>query len=101
MSTLLFREGVARLLGTEPEFGVAGDRGSVEDALQVLKQQSIDIVLLDFYRGERDGKEFLGLAREQSFGGKVLLVTAGVPRCEVVDLIGVKTWGMELHLSRW
>jgi two-component system, NarL family, nitrate/nitrite response regulator NarL len=83
----LFREGMARLLGAESEFEIAGDCGSVEDALQVLKQKFIDIVLLDFYLGERDGKEFLRLAREQSFGGKVLLVTAGVPRCEVVDLI--------------
>jgi DNA-binding NarL/FixJ family response regulator len=92
----LFREGVARLLGAEIGFEVAGDCGSVEDALQVLKQRSIDIVLLDFYLGERDGKEFLRLAREQGFVGKVLLVTVGVPRCEVVDLIRAGVSGIFL-----
>ena len=92
----LVREGVARLLGAEPEFEVAGDCGSVEDALQVLKQQSIDLVLLDFYLGERDGKEFLRLAREEGFAGKVLLVTARVPRCEVVDLIRAGVSGVFL-----
>jgi DNA-binding NarL/FixJ family response regulator len=92
----LFREGVARLLGAEPEFEVAGDCGTVEDALQVLKQKSIDLVLLDFYLGERDGKEFLRLARKQGFAGKVLLVTVGVPRCEVVDLIRAGVSGIFL-----
>jgi len=92
----LFREGVARLLGAEPEFEVAGDCGSVEDALQVLKHKSIDLVLLNFYLGERDGKEFLRLAREQGFAGKVLLVTARVPRCEVVDLIRAGVSGVFL-----
>jgi len=83
----LFREGVARLLGADPEFEVAGDCGTVDDALQVLKQKSIDIVLLGFYLGESDGREFLRLAREQGFAGKVLLVTSGVPRFELVDVI--------------
>jgi DNA-binding NarL/FixJ family response regulator len=92
----LFREGVARLLGAEPEFEVAGDCGSIEDALQVLKQKSIDLVLLDFYLGERDGKDFLRLASEQGFVGKVLLVTAGVPRCEVVDLVRAGVSGIFL-----
>ncbi|MGA2981795.1 MAG: response regulator transcription factor [Terriglobales bacterium] len=92
----LFREGVARLLGTEPEFEVAGDCGSLEDGLQSLKEKSIDLVLLDFYLGERDGKEFLRLARDQGFLGKVLLVTVGVPRCEVVDLIRAGVSGIFL-----
>jgi DNA-binding NarL/FixJ family response regulator len=92
----LFREAVARSLGAEPEFEVAADCGSLEDALQVLKQKSIDLVLLDSYLGERNGKEFLRLAREQGFVGKVLLVTVGVPRCEVVDLIRAGVSGIFL-----
>jgi len=92
----LLREGVARLLGAEPEFEVLGDCGSIEDGLQVLKQESIDIVLLDFYLGKHDGKEFLLLAKEQGFVGKVLLVTAGVPRSEVVDLIRAGVSGIFL-----
>jgi DNA-binding NarL/FixJ family response regulator len=92
----LFREGVRRLLGAEPEFEVAGDCESIEGALQVLKERSIDIVLLDFYLGERDGKEFLRLAKEQGFGGKVLLVTVGVPQYEVVDLIRAGVFGIFL-----
>jgi len=92
----LFREAMARLLGSEPEFEVADDCASVEDALQVLKQHSIDIVLLDFYLGEHNGKEFLRLAREEGFAGKILLVTAGVARYEVADLIRAGVSGIFL-----
>lgn len=83
----LFREGVARLLGAESEFEIAGDYGSIEEGLGGLKERSIDIVLLDFYLGDRNGKEFLRLARENRFAGKVLLVTVGIDEANATDLI--------------
>jgi len=83
----LFRESVSRLLSVEPGFDVVAHCGTIEDALQVLRQKSIDLVLLDFDLGERDGREFLRLAREQGFNGKILLVTAGVDDGAVSELI--------------
>ena len=83
----LFREGVARLLGAEPGFEVAGDCGSIEEALGILKEKSIDVVLLDFYLGNRNGKEFLRLARLHGFDGKVLLVTVGIDEGDATNLI--------------
>ena len=83
----LFRESVSRLLGVEPGFDVVADCGTIEEALQVLRRTSIDLVLLDFDLGGRDGKEFLRSAREQGFNGKVLLVTAGVDAGSVSELI--------------
>lgn len=83
----LFRESVSRLLGVEPGFDVVAHCGTIEDALQVLHRTSIDLVLLDFDLGGRDGKEFLRAAREQGFHGKVLLVTAGVDAGSVSELI--------------
>lgn len=74
----LFRESVSRLLGAEPGFEVVAHCGTIEEALQVLRRKSIDLVLLDFDLGERDGREFLRLAKEQGFHGKILVVTAGV-----------------------
>jgi two-component system, NarL family, nitrate/nitrite response regulator NarL len=83
----LFRESVSRLLGVEPGFDVVAHCGTIEEALQVLRRTSIDLVLLDFDLGGRDGKEFLRSAREQGFNGKVLLVTAGVDEGSVSELI--------------
>jgi len=83
----LFRESVSRLLNVEPGFDVVAHCGTIEEALQVLRQKAIDLVLLDFDLGERDGREFLRLAREQGFNGKILLVTAGVEPGVVSELI--------------
>jgi two-component system, NarL family, nitrate/nitrite response regulator NarL len=83
----LFREGLARLLAVEPGFEVAGNSGSIEEALGLLKEKSVEIVLLDFYLGDRNGTEFLRLARLHGFAGRVLLVTAGVDETNATDLI--------------
>jgi two-component system, NarL family, nitrate/nitrite response regulator NarL len=83
----LFRESVSRLLSVEPGFDVAAHCGTIEEALQILHRKSIDLVLLDFDLGGRDGKEFVRLAREQGFHGKVLLVTAGVDAGSASELI--------------
>jgi DNA-binding NarL/FixJ family response regulator len=83
----LFRESVGRLLATEPDFRVVAHCGTIPDALQVLRQTAIDMVLLDFDLGEHDGREFVRLAVAEGFAGKILVVTAGVDRTAVTDLL--------------
>ena len=83
----LFRESVSRLLSAEAGFEVVAHCGAIEEALQVLGRKPIDLVLLDFDLGERDGREFLHKAREQGFKGKVLLVTAGIDAGAASQLI--------------
>jgi DNA-binding NarL/FixJ family response regulator len=83
----LFRESVSRLLTVEPGFEVVAHCGTIEEALQVLQRKSIDLVLLDFDLGQRDGREFLRLAKDLGFEGKILLVTAGVDAGVVSELI--------------
>ncbi|SRR5258705_10265497 len=82
----LFREGVSRLLGTESAFKVVAC-GSIKEALAVLRQRQIDIVLLDFDLGQREGTRFVRLAKEEGFEGKILVVTAGVQEHEAAELI--------------
>src|ERR1700747_2674224 len=89
----LFRESVARLLVTEPGFEVTAHCGSIQEALETLRHTHIDIVLLDFDLGERDGTEFMRLAKRQGFNGRVLVVTAGVDESKVTELIRNGTSG--------
>jgi two-component system, NarL family, nitrate/nitrite response regulator NarL len=83
----LFRESVARLLTSEPGFEVTAHCNSVEEALAALQRARVDIVLLDFDLGQRDGGEFMRLARQQGFNGKVLVVTAGVEKEQAAELV--------------
>lgn len=83
----LFRESVGRLLGADPEFEIVANCGSMNEALAALSKEAIDIVLLDFDLGQRDGAQFLRSARELGYTGKVLVVTAGVDKDEAALLI--------------
>lgn len=84
----LFRESVARLLQAEPGFEVVGECGSGAEALRIVKScGEIDIVLLDLDLGQERGADFLDQLQKTNFGGKVLLVTAGVSDREIPTLI--------------
>ncbi len=75
---ILFREGLSRLLASEPDFEIAGSCGTAAEALEVLKQTTVDLVLLDFDLGEEHASQFISFARRHGFEGKILMVTAGM-----------------------
>jgi len=92
----LFRESIARLLHREPDFLVVGDVGSIEDALQILDRHRVDIILLDFNLGLRDGVDFMRLASSRNAPWKILIVTAGVEPSVAADLIRAGVSGIFL-----
>lgn len=84
----LFREGVARLLQSEPGFEVVGHCGSGTEALRIMKSfGEIDVILLDLDLGQERGTDFLDRLQKMHFEGKVLLVTAGASDSEISHLI--------------
>lgn len=74
----LFRESLSRLLQSEPDFRIAGTCASASEALAILDQEQIDVVLLDYDLGEEQGSSFLELSKAKGFAGRVLMVTAGM-----------------------
>jgi len=74
----LFREGLARLLASEPDFEVVAQCGAAAEALEVLNRPTVDMVLLDFDLGDEQGNQFLSSSRQRGFAGKILIVTAGM-----------------------
>jgi DNA-binding NarL/FixJ family response regulator len=79
---VLFRESLSRLLASEPDFAMAGHCGSTPEALEMLRQTPVDIVLLDFDLGGDRATHFGAAARAAGFAGKILLVTAGMSAAE-------------------
>jgi DNA-binding NarL/FixJ family response regulator len=83
----LFREAVARMLASQPDFEVAGECATVAEGVEIVKQTPVDVVLLDINLGLQQGGAFPILAREQGFQGKILVVTAGVSKFEATRLM--------------
>jgi len=74
----LFRESLSRLLEAEPEFRIAATCATVEEALAAIDRHPIDVVLLDYDLGDRQGSMFLDEAKRRGFAGRILMVTAGM-----------------------
>lgn len=79
---ILFREGLSRLLQSEPDFEIVGVCGTSAEALKILSCEPVDIVLLDFDLGEDHGGRFISSARGGGYRGKILMVTAGMNAAE-------------------
>jgi DNA-binding NarL/FixJ family response regulator len=95
----LFREGLGRLLQSEPELKLVGNCGSVCEGLNILEKEQIDIVLLDYDLGDEQGMSFQKEAARRGFKGRVLLVTAGMSEQEMVAALETGISGIFLKSS--
>ncbi|MEO7653961.1 MAG: response regulator transcription factor, partial [Bryobacteraceae bacterium] len=83
----LFREGLARVLGVQSDFLIAGQSSSVRSAVERLATDQPDVVLLDVDLGAERAMDFLEQARVAGWSGRVLVVTGGVTDLEAVQLV--------------
>jgi two-component system nitrate/nitrite response regulator NarL len=83
----LFRDGLARLLSSDPEFDLVGAEALPQRALEILRNEPVDVLLLDYSLGDESAADFVVELRRQGFSGKILLVTAGLPDREALQMI--------------
>ena len=92
----MFREGLVRSLEKHAEFRVAGQCSSAADALAELQHCGATMVLLDVDLGSDRALNFVEEATRMGFGGRILIVTAGISDQEAVNLVKAGVSGI-LH----
>lgn len=103
----LFREGLLRLLSGDDTLHVVDSAGSAEEALDKLSAVETDVLILDYDLGSQTALDVVRALRERGFSGRSLLVTAGLPDADALDLIKMGVHGIfhkkhspeELHRS--
>jgi DNA-binding NarL/FixJ family response regulator len=95
----LFRESLSRLLDAEPDFEMVADCSSVEQAIEVLRNRAVDLVLLDYDLGPQRAPDFLDRARALGLAPRVLMVTAGITPSESVQILKEGASGIFLKHS--
>jgi two-component system, NarL family, nitrate/nitrite response regulator NarL len=93
---VLFREGLSRLLASEPDCDVVGTCGSSAEALQILKSTKVDVVLLDYDLNQDRGAHLIAAAHRGGFTGKILMVTAGMSAKESSGVLKLGVSGIIL-----
>lgn len=83
----LFRQGLVRLLEADPEFHIVGAESSPEQMLTGAQMNQVDVLLLDYDLGAHSAIEFVTELRQKGFAGKILLVTAGLPDRDALQMI--------------
>jgi two-component system nitrate/nitrite response regulator NarL len=77
----VFRESVVRALAANPEFEIQ-ECARIKDALRIIGQTPIDVVLLDHDLGNERASQFLPAATQAGYSGRVLIVTAWISKNE-------------------
>jgi len=95
----LFREGLSRLLATEPDLEVVGQFSTTDEALACLAAEPVDMVLLDFDLGEERGFEFIRRARDGGYNTRIFIVTAGMGDADSLRALGHGVCGIFLKTS--
>ncbi|MCB1589180.1 MAG: response regulator transcription factor, partial [Xanthomonadales bacterium] len=70
------RDGLAAILSTEPSFEVVAAVASIDQALQRLRGQAIDVVLLDLLLGEDNAVDRLDSIRQIAPDTVVLMLSS-------------------------
>jgi DNA-binding NarL/FixJ family response regulator len=96
----LFRESLSRLLEAEAGIRMAGNCASVAEAVAILKEHAIDVILLDYDLGEEHGLALLEHCRRMDFRGKVLMLTAGMSEAGTLRALESGASGVFLKHSR-
>lgn len=96
----LFRDGLERLLAMDPDFELAGAESDPGAAFEQLRAAPIDVLLLDYDLGpDHSSRDFVIRLRNAGFTARIVLVTAGLPDRDALDMIRAGVSGI-FHKQR-
>jgi DNA-binding NarL/FixJ family response regulator len=90
----IFRDGLRRLLESEPEFEVAGEAADGTEALALVSQVRPDILLLDLAMPRMPGLETLREMATQHSGVRVILLAAVVENRQMIEALQIGARGV-------
>ncbi len=90
----IFRDGLRRLLESEPEFEVIGEAGDGAEALQLAKQLSPDVLLLDLAMPRMPGLETLRELATQGSKVRTILLTAAIEKKQIIEALQMGARGV-------
>ncbi len=95
----LFRDGLRRLLQSEPGFEVAGEASDGDELLGLIRKAKPDILLLDLSMPRRDGIAVLRELAAAKIPVRTLLLTAAIDQGQIVQALRLGAYGVILKES--
>src|SRR5947209_1070151 len=95
----IFRDGLRRLLESEPGFHVVGEGADGEQAFKLARQLKPDVLLLDLAMPHMPGLEVLRELANSPTPVRTILLTAAIERPQIVEALQLGARGVVLKES--
>jgi DNA-binding NarL/FixJ family response regulator len=95
----IFRDGLRKLLESEPGMAVVGEAVNGDEVLSLAPQVNADVILLDLAMPVRSGLDALRVLSEPPHAARVILLTAAIERDQIVEALQLGARGIVLKES--
>src|SRR6266480_285396 len=95
----IFRDGLRKLLESEPGLAVVGEAVNGEEVVNLASHVNADIILLDLAMPVRSGLDALRALSEPPHAARVILLTAAIERDQIVEALQLGARGIVLKES--
>jgi two-component system nitrate/nitrite response regulator NarL len=95
----IFRDGLRRLLATQPDFQVVGEASDGKEAIALAQSMKPDVLLLDLAMPRVPGMEVLRELSRQEMPVRTLLLTAAIQPFAVTSALQLGARGIVLKAS--
>ncbi len=92
----IFRDGLARLLGDEPDFTVAGSAGDGDETLRLVRELTPDVLLLDLAMPQRPGLDVLRDLAAESSPVRTIVLAASIDETQMIEALELGARGIVL-----
>jgi two-component system, NarL family, nitrate/nitrite response regulator NarL len=90
----IFREGLRRLLETEPRYAIVGEASDGEQAIELIRALCPDILLLDLLMQRMDGLAVLRALFAEPHETRIIILTGAIDRPAMVTAVQLGARGV-------
>ncbi len=92
----LLRDGIAKLLGAQPDIRIVGAVGTAEEGSALVEQMAPCVVLVDAGLGEHDSRAFIEQLRETGAAARIVVMGFLPSHEDVLEFVGAGASGFVL-----